>query len=74
MKGVFKPTSQPHDEASNSNGGLYATRGQWSGKAFAGIELDEIHRRIVAGETFNKVAAASGCSTKSIQRLLDSGS
>jgi len=45
--------------------------GDGQGKHLTGTEHDEIHRRIVAGETFVKVAAAIGCSTKSIQRLLD---
>jgi transposase, IS30 family len=45
--------------------------GDGQGKHLTGRERDEIHRRITAGETFTKVAAAVGCSTKSIQRLLD---
>ena len=45
--------------------------GDGQGKHLTGTERDEIHRRIAAGETFVKVAAAIGCSTKSIQRLLD---
>ena len=45
--------------------------GYGQGKHLTGTEQDEIHRRIVAGESFGKVAAVIGCSTKSIQRLLD---
>jgi IS30 family transposase len=46
--------------------------GYGQGKHLTGTERDEIHRRIAAGETLVKVVAAIGCSTKSIQRLLDS--
>jgi len=45
--------------------------GNGQGTHLTGAEHGEIHRRIEAGETFVKVAAAIGCSTKSIQRLLD---
>lgn len=45
--------------------------GDGQGTHLTGAEHGEIHRRIEAGETFVKVAAAIGCSTKSIQRLLD---
>ena len=48
--------------------------GDGHGKHLTGTEHDEIHRRIAVGETFVKVAAAIGCSTKSIQRLLEDGS
>lgn len=44
--------------------------GDGQGTHLTGTEHDEIHRRIAARETFAKVAAAVGCSTKSIQRLL----
>ena len=44
--------------------------GDGQGKHLTGTECDEIHRRIAAAETFDKIAAAVGCSTKSIQRLL----
>ena len=44
--------------------------GDGQGKHLTGKEHDEIHRRIGAAESFAKVAAAIGCSTKSIQRLL----
>jgi hypothetical protein len=44
--------------------------GDGQGKHLTGTEHDEIHRRIAVGETFAKVAAAIGCSTKSIHRLL----
>jgi IS30 family transposase len=46
--------------------------GDGQGRHLTGTEHDDIHGRIRAGETFAKVAAAVGCSTKSIQRLLDS--
>ena len=45
--------------------------GDGQGTHLTGAEHGEICRRIEAGETFVKVAAAIGCSTKSIQRLLD---
>jgi IS30 family transposase len=45
--------------------------GNGQGRHLTGTEHDEIHLRIVAGETFKKVAAAIGCSRKTIQRLLD---
>ena len=44
--------------------------GNGQGKHLTGKEHEEIHRRIGAGESFAKVAAAIGCSTKTIQRLL----
>jgi len=46
---------------------------EWTGNARRLSEADrvEIERRIQAGETFEVVAAAVGCSTKSIQRYLD---
>jgi hypothetical protein len=44
--------------------------GDGQGKHLTGTERDEIHRRIAAAETFDKIVAAVGCSTKSIQRLL----
>lgn len=47
--------------------------GAGQGKHLTGAEHEEIHRRLGAGETFVKVAAAIGCSEKSIQRLLDRG-
>lgn len=45
---------------------------EWTGNARRLSEADrvEIERRIHAGETFETVAAAVGCSTKSIQRYL----
>jgi IS30 family transposase len=45
---------------------------EWTGNAKRLSEADrvEIERRIHAGETFEVVAAAVGCSTKSIQRYL----
>jgi len=45
---------------------------EWTGNARRLSEADraEIERRIHAGETFEVVAAAVGCSTKSIQRYL----
>ena len=45
--------------------------GDGQGKHLTEAERDQIHRRIVAGESFAKVSAAIGCSTKSIQRLLE---
>jgi len=47
--------------------------GAGQGKHLTGAEHEEIHRRLAAGETFVKVAAAIGCSEKSIRRLLDRG-
>ena len=44
--------------------------GDGQGKHLTGTALDEIHRRISAGETFTEVAVAVECSTKSPQRLL----
>ena len=44
--------------------------GNGQGKHLTGKEDEEIHRRIGAAESFAKVAAAIGCSTKTIQRLL----
>jgi len=38
-----------------------------------GAEHDEIHRRLEAGESYTTAAAAIGCSTRSIQRLLAQG-
>lgn len=45
---------------------------QWSGSArrLSRADRAEIDRRLAAGETFEIVAAAVGCSTKSIQRFL----
>ena len=45
---------------------------EWSGSArrLSRVDRAEIERRLAAGETFAVVAAAVGCSTKSIQRFL----
>ena len=45
---------------------------QWSGnvRRLSRIDRTEIERRIWSGETFDMVAAAVGCSTKSIQRFM----
>jgi IS30 family transposase len=45
---------------------------EWSGnpRRLSRADLAEIERLIFAGETFEKAAAAVGCSTKSIQRFL----
>ena len=45
---------------------------EWTGNARRLSEADrrEIERRIHSGETFEVVAGAVGCSTKSIQRYL----
>ncbi len=45
---------------------------QWSGnvRRLSRSDRSEIERRIWSGETFEKVAAAVGCSTKSIQRFM----
>ena len=42
--------------------------GDGQGKHLTEAERDQIHRRIVAGESFAKVSAAIGCSTKPRQR------
>jgi len=44
----------------------------WSGNArrLSRADRSEIERLIWSGETFEKAAAAVGCSTKSIQRFL----
>ena len=36
-------------------------------------EQAEVHRRVEAGETFERVSRAIGCSTKSIYRLMHAG-
>jgi IS30 family transposase len=43
------------------------------GIRLTGAEHDEIHRRVQAGESYTIAAAAIGCSTRSIQRLLARG-
>ncbi len=47
--------------------------GDGQGTHLTGAEHEEIHRRAAAGETLVKVAAAVGCSERTIQRLLDRG-